>query len=314
MKIILSGGRGYIGQHLARYYLLRGWEVVVLSRTPSTKAAGSYREVWWDGKQRGEWWNEIDGAQIVFNLTGRSVNCRYTQKNRQEIFSSRLDSTQAVADAIRNCVMPPPLWINMSTATIYRHAEDREMDENTGEMGEGFSIEVAKAWEEALDLANTPTTRKVALRCAMVMGSGNGGVFQAFDRLVRLGLGGTIGSGTQYVSWIHQRDLCRIVEEIWGHTELTGCVNACAPNPVTMKEFLQTLRRARQMPVGLPSARWMLEIGACLLGTETELLLKSRRVVPARLQASGFQFVFPHWESAARDIVGGSLKAPPESH
>jgi hypothetical protein len=302
-KLVLPGGNGYLGRFVIGHFQRHGWDVVVLSRR-GFAGDRSARCVPWDGKSIGPWAAELEGAAAVVNLAGRSVNCRYNAANRAEIYASRLDSTRVLGEAIAGCAVPPPVWINSSSATIYRHAEDRPMDEATGEIGEGFSVDVCRKWEQALAEAPTPATRKVATRGALVLGPGPGGVLEVLLRLVRLGLGGAMGNGRQYVSWVQHDDYCRAVEWLIEHPELEGPVNVSAPNPLPNRDFMRILRRVCGVPIGLPAARWMLEIGAFFLRTETELTLKSRRVVPARLLASGFRFCYPEVGAAVREIVG----------
>ncbi len=299
--IVFPGGGGYLGTILAHFFSGQEVPVVVLTRHPQP-SQGLIHSVLWDGETVGEWAAELEGAAAVVNLAGRTVNCRYNARNKQEIYDSRLKSTRAIGEAIARCTNPPRVWINSSSATIYRHAEDRPMDEDTGELGSGFSVDVCQKWEQALVDAPTPETRKVALRTAMVFGAGKGGVFEAFRRIVRLGLGGTLGNGRQFVSWVHECDFCRAVQWIVNQHEFTGAINVAAPNPIPNREFMRIFRRVCGQPVGLPATKWMLEIGAILLQTETELLLKSRRVVPGRLIASGFTFDYPDWEKALQEI------------
>ncbi|MCW5557554.1 MAG: TIGR01777 family oxidoreductase, partial [Verrucomicrobiae bacterium] len=250
---------------------------------------------------------ELEGVDAVINLSGRSVDCRYTDRNRRLILDSRIESTRVLGEAIAACRQPPAVWMNASTATIYRHSFDRPMDEATGEIGatpearDAFSIEVATAWEAALDRAATGAVRKVALRAAMVLGR-EGGVFPVLRRLVRLGLGGRMGTGRQYMSWIHAEDFCRAAAWILDHPGSRGPINLAAPEPVPNAAFMAAMRRHCGLPVGLPAARWMLEAGALVLRTETELILKSRRVVPGRLLAEGFRFRFPTLDSALEDL------------
>ena len=279
-----------------------------------------WRTTIWNGRDLDSWAGEVDGADVVVNLAGRTVNCRYTAAHRREILDSRVLATEAVGHAIAAAAHPPALWINASTATIYRHALDRPMDEATGELGGGepgapstwrFSIDVATAWERAFFAAPAPATRKIALRSAMTMSPDPGGVFDVLLKLVRAGLGGSAGSGRQFVSWIHDRDFVRAVDFLIDRPELDGPVNLCAPEPLPNRDFMGGLRRAWGMRAGLPAAPWMLEIGAVLLRTETELILKSRRVVPGRLLAAGFHFEFPDWPSAARDLVARRRAARP---
>jgi uncharacterized protein (TIGR01777 family) len=272
------------------------------------------RHVRWDGASVDDWTRELDGAAAVVNLAGRSVNCRYNARHRAEILNSRVNATRAIGAAVAQCARPPAVWLNASSATIYRDARDRAMDEATGEVGEGFSVEVCRAWERAFFEAPAPVTRKVAMRLAIVFGPPPGGVFEVFERIVRRGLGGTQGDGGQFVSWLHLEDFCRAVEWLLAHGEVEGPVNLCAPNPLPNREFMRAFREAGGVRIGLPAARWMLEVGAFFMRTETELLLKSRRVVPGRLLAGGFHFHFTHWSTTVRELVatkvsGGDLPA-----
>lgn len=302
-QILIAGGGGFLGRLLTAHFLARGDRVTVLSRHPKADPRPKVRTVAWDGETLDRWVAELDGADALVNLSGRSVNCRYNATNRREILESRLRSTRALGLALQRCVRPPSVWINSSSATIYRHALDRPMDEATGEIGAGFSVDVCRRWESALREAPTPRTRKVALRSTIVFGAGAGGAFAEFYRLVRLGLGGTMGPGTQFVSWIHADDFSRSVEWLMGCEELDGAVNAAAPHPLPNVDFMRELRRAAGKALGVPSPAWCLEFGAFLLRTETELLLKSRRVIPGRLIDSGFTFQYEHWREAARDLV-----------
>lgn len=308
-RIILAGGSGHVGTLLARHFHEHGHNVCVLTRATFSVP---WNVTAWDGQHIGPWLRQLEGADVVINLAGRSVNCRYNRWNRREILDSRVKSTHLIGQAIRELDEPPRVWLNASTATIYRHTLDREMDEETGEIGgreKGapdawrFSIEVATRWEESFFAAETPRTRKVALRSAMVMGQDRGGVFDTLSRLVRFGLGGRAGSGDQYVSWVHQTDFLRAVDFLIEDEALDGVVNIASPNPLPNSEFMAQLRQAWKVRFGLPASGWMLEIGAIFLRTETELILKSRRVVPGRLTRQGFQFAFPRWQQAANDLV-----------
>jgi uncharacterized protein len=308
MKIVMSGGSGQIGTLLARAFVADGHEVVVLSRTPKN---APWRAVRWDGETVGEWAAEIDGADVVVNLAGRSVNCRYNAENRRLIKDSRIQSTLAVGKAIALAARPPRVWLQASTATIYAHRYDAANDEATGVLGGSevgvpdawrFSIDVAKSWEQAANEVNLPQTQRVLLRSAVTMSPDLGGVFDMLSGLVRRGFGGTNGNGRQYVSWIHDRDFVRAVYWLIEHPELSGPVNLAAPNPIPNAEFMRILRAAWGIRFGLPAAKWMLEIGAFFLRTETELILKSRRVVPTRLLQSGFVFQFPTWTEATADL------------
>lgn len=300
--MVIAGGAGYLGRALSAALAARGDRVIILARGSGTSVPGA-EVVQWDGASVGAWATSVDGADAVINLAGRSVNCRYTAANREAIYRSRLRPTAAIGAAIRRAARPPAVWLNASSATIYRDARDREMDELTGEIGSGFSVDVCKRWEAALDAAQTPQTRKVALRSAMVFGPGKSGVLEPFVNIARLGLGGPMAGGGQYVSWIHLEDFIGATLWLLDRGDLSGPVNLTAPNPLPNREFLAALRHALGVPLGLPSARWMLELGAMALGTETELLLKSRRVVPTRLLASGFRFAHPTWREAARALV-----------
>lgn len=308
MKIVIPGGSGQVGTILCRHFHAAGREVVVLSRRPS---AAPWRVVEWDGRTVGPWAGELDGADVVINLAGRSVNCRYTAANRHEILESRVRSTEAVGAAIGRAARPPRVWLQASTATIYAHRHDAPNNERTGVLGGNepgapntwrFSTDVATAWEKALATAERPHTRKVAMRSAMTMSPDRGGVFDVLLGLVRRGLGGRSGDGRQFVSWIHDQDFVRAVEWLVGRDDLDGPVNLAAPGPVPNAEFMRVLREAWGARFGLPAARWMVELGTWFLRTESELVLKSRRVVPGRLTESGFSFQFPAWPEAARDL------------
>jgi uncharacterized protein (TIGR01777 family) len=308
MRIVIPGGGGHLGQLVARSLQQEGHEVVVLSRSPAAMSFG--RTVNWDGASQGAWTQEIDGADVVLNLAGRSVDCRYNASNRREIMDSRILSTRAVGEAIARAERPPRLWLQMSTATIYSHRYDAPNDETCGILGGDepdvpetwrFSIDVAKSWEQAALEAASPHTRLVLLRTAMVMSAEPGGVFSVLLGLVRKALGGRAGDGRQFVSWIHEADFLSALRWLIDH-DFEGPVNLSAPSPLPNAEFMAALRKASNTTVGLPASRWMLGIGAFFMRTETELILKSRRVVPGRLLASGFQFQFPTWPDAAADL------------
>lgn len=313
MRVVLPGGSGQVGGVLARAFKAKGHEVVVLGRR-----AVAPGEVLWNGRDDGPWMTELDGADVVVNLAGRSVDCRYTRANLDEMMRSRVDSTRAVGRAIERAARPPRVWLQMSTATIYAHRFDAPNDEASGRIGGGepdapaywgFSVEIAKAWEQAQRETETSATRKVALRTAMVMSPDRGGIFDVLLGLARRGLGGPVGGGRQYVSWIHHRDFVRAVEWLIARDDFEGPVNLAAPNPLPQRDFMAALRRAAGVPIGLPATRWMAAIGAFVLRTDTELLLKSRRVVPGRLQEAGFRFDFPEWPSAAAELVAAAREA-----
>lgn len=324
MKIVIPGGSGQVGKILARGLGAAGHEVVVLSRASGRVGAPvvsgtlpcSYpegRAVLWDGRTLGSWAGEFEGADVVINLAGRNVNCRYTAARRREILDSRVESTRVIGEAIARAGRPPRVWLQASTATIYAHRYDAPNDDVTGVIGGNepgapetwkFSIDVATAWERVANEAVTPRTRKVLMRSAMTMSPDRGGVFDVLLGLVRRGLGGKSGDGRQYMSWIHERDFVRAVLFLIEREDLAGAVNLAAPGPLPNAEFMRVLREAWGIRVGLPATRWMLEVGTFLMRTESELVLKSRRVVPRRLVEAGFRFEFGGWGEAARELVG----------
>jgi len=305
-RIILAGGSGFLGGVLAKYFCALGWEVIVLTRRARVRSDG-VKEVAWDGKALGNWEDFLEGAEVVVNLNGKSVDCRYTKANRQAILASRVDSTRVLGEAIAQCKNPPRAWLNSSSATLYKHTFDTPNDES-GETGatrvakDEFSIEVIRQWERAFDEAQTPHTRKVALRTAMVLGNARNSVYPVMRRLVKFGLGGRMGSGRQFVSWIHHEDFCRAIDWLITHEEISGVVNVCSPNPLPNAEMMRLFRRLCDMPFGLFATEWMLEVGAFLLRTETELIIKSRRVAPGRLLTSGFQFRYPEMRGALEEL------------
>jgi uncharacterized protein (TIGR01777 family) len=304
-RVVLAGGSGFLGNALAKRFLENECEVIVLTRSPRTRSDGA-KEIFWDAKSPGDWTRFIDGAEAAINLAGKSVDCRYHEANRKTIIASRVDSTRILGEAIGKCQLPPRVWLNSSSATLYKHTFTKPMNE-AGETGatpeakDEFSIEVIRQWERALDEAPTPDTRKVALRITLVFG-GDGGVFPVLRRLARFGLGGRMGSGKQFVAWIHIEDFCRAVEWLIAHDELAGPVNFAAPNPLPNRDMMRAIRAACGAPFGLPATEWMLEVGAFFLRTETELLLKSRYVVPGKLTASGFEFQFPELRAALKNL------------
>ena len=310
VKVVMPGGSGHVGHLLARSFARDGHDVVILSRGG---AAVPWRVVAWDGVTMGDWARELHDADVVINLAGRSVNCRYTPARRREILESRLASTRVLGEAIARAPRPPRVWLQSSTATIYAHRYDAPNDEATGILGGSesglpdtwrFSIDVAMAWEREFDRAAPSTpTRKVNMRSAIVMSPERGGPFDVLLGLVRRGLGGTSGDGRQFVSWIHDLDFVRAVNCLIDRADITGVVNLAAPTPLTNAEFMRALRDAWGTSIGLPAPRWLLEIGAIFMRTETELVLKSRRVVSTRLSDHGFVFTWPAWPDAARDLV-----------
>jgi uncharacterized protein len=309
MKIVIPGGTGQIGAVLCRAFSDRNDEAVVLSRNQAPRSA--CRSVQWDGKTLCGWTQELEGADVVINLAGKSVNCRYGRRNRREIMGSRVDSVRAIHRALQNVKRPPRVWLQAATATIYAHRFDAPNDEVNGVIGGNepnapgtwrFSVDVAKAWESAVNEAGPlPKTHIVILHSAMTMSPDHGGIFAHLLGLARCGLGGRAGDGRQFVSWIHEYDFVRAVRFLI-ENEISGIVNVCSPNPLPNSEFMRELRCAWGTRIGIPASKWMLEIGAFLMRTETELILKSRRVVPAELLQHGFQFQFPHWRDAANEL------------
>lgn len=307
LKIVIAGGSGHLGTILARAFHDGGQRVTVLGRDPR-RAPAPFVE--WDGRTQGKWMDEIDGADVVINLAGRSVHCRYDAKRREEILWSRVESTRAIGAAIASAARPPRLWLQASTATIYAHRYDAPNDELTGILGGSepdapeswrFSVDVAKAWEKAVDDADTRLTRTVKLRTAMVMSTVHGGPFDVLLRQVRRGFG-RFGDGRQYMSWIHERDFVRAIEWLIDSEDISGAVNVAAPGPLPNAQFMRVLQNAWRGRVGVPVSGWVLDLGAWLTGTETELVLKSRRVVPRRLLEDGFTFRYPDWPAAAIDL------------
>lgn len=309
MKIVIPGGSGQVGTILARAFEKDGHEVVILSRSMENAQP---KTVQWDAKTLGDWTEEFENADVVINLAGRIVNCRYNAENRRQIMDSRVNSTRVVGEAIKQARNPPKLWLQASTATIYAHRFDEPNDEVTGIIGGdepnspdtwNFSIDVAKTWERTANEFDLPNTRLVLMRSAMTMSPDKDGIFDVMLSLVRKGLGGTAGDGRQFISWIHYKDFINAVYFLIENENLDGAVNISSPNPLPNKEFMRIFRDTWGTKIGLPATKLMLEIGAFFMRTETELILKSRRVVPTRLLDAGFEFEFPKWEDAAEDLV-----------
>ena len=312
MKIVIPGGSGQVGAVLERAFCADGHDVVILTRQSNRASCKGSRLVGWDGKTPGPWVKELDGADVVINLAGYTVNCRYHQRNRERIMNSRVDSTRVVGEAIRSASRPTAVWLQASTATIYAHTFGPANDEASGVIGgheKGvpetwkFSIDVAQAWERTFDEVEVPHTRKVKLRSAMVMSPDRGGIFDVLLGLVRWGLGGRSGDGRQFVSWVHYEDFVRAIKFLIARSDLVGVINIASPNPLSNADFMRAIRWACGKRFGLPATRWMLAIGAMLMRTETELILKSRRVIPTRLVDAGFAFNHPDWREAVRDLV-----------
>lgn len=291
-KIVIAGGTGFVGQYLSQKFRALGQQVIIIGRQRTDV-------LWSDRRGIAE---ALENADLLINLAGKSVNCRYNEKNKAEIFSSRIATTKILGEIISAANKPPKLWLNSSTATIYRHAEDRPMTESSGDIGTGFSVDVATLWEKTFFDFKLPQTRQVALRMAIVLGA-DGGVIHPFKNLVRFGLGGIQGNGRQYFSWIHMEDLFQIILFLQSHDDISGVINCAAPHPITNKTFMETFRQIMHRKIGLPSPKWLLEIGAALIGTETELLLKSRWVLPERLENNGYTFKYPTISAALQDIL-----------
>ena len=300
-KIILAGGNGYLGSVLADYYRDLADDIVILSRRAKT-VDGNICTLLWDGRTEGEWVKALEGADMLINLCGKNVNCRYTEANREEIIASRIVPTTLLGKVIAEMETPPKLWINITSATIYRHAEDRPQDEETGDIGYGFSIDVCKQWEKTFFETITPNTRKIALRMGIVLGISDS-AFPRLLNLVKFGLGGKQGDGQQYMSWVHEQDAARVTQWLLDHPGMNGVINCTAPVPLKNTEFMAAIRQAYGVPFGLPAPAWLLTIGAAIIGTETELILKSRWVIPKRLTDSGYKFLFSNAEHAIKDLL-----------
>ncbi|MEO0445034.1 MAG: TIGR01777 family oxidoreductase [Verrucomicrobiota bacterium] len=311
-SIVIPGGSGFLGRTLTSWFAHQGARVIILSRHPQDIPGATV--VPWDAQSLGPWANELEGVLAVINLAGRSVNCRYTTSNRQLMMDSRTKSTAILGEAISACQDPPQVWLNSSTATIYRHREDAPNTEAAGLYGpvaeakDKYSVEVAHAWEEAFEEAFAtrplPQTRGILLRTAIVLGAEPGGAYHTLRRLSLIGLGGTMGHGRQYVSWMHALDFCRAISWLIETDSAEGIYNLAAPHPAPNREMMKQLRHSLHVSAGLPAPRWMLEVGAFALRTETELIVKSRRVIPERLQQEGFTFTFPSLDHAFSDLAG----------
>ena len=312
-KIIIAGGTGFMGQEMIKYFGKEN-RIIILTRKIENTSNNRNRYnslanddlqnvqfIKWDGKTTGEWVKELENADLIINLAGRTVNCRYNEKNKKEIFDSRTNSVKAIGEAIRQCSSPPKLWINASSATIYRHAADKPQDEYSKEFHDGFSVQVCKLWEKTFFEQITLQTRKVALRMAITLGPG--GVLIPYFNLLKFGLGGKQGSGKQMYSWVHIEDTCRMIEWITDNNTIEGVYNCSSPTPVTNKGFMQTLRKVTGVKFGLPAFDWMLRIGAMIIGTSTELILKSRWVLPTKILETGFRFKYPLLKDALTDII-----------
>ncbi|TLX24374.1 TIGR01777 family protein [Chryseobacterium indologenes] len=292
MKIIIAGGTGFLGENLKKYFTEKGNRVYILTRKPRRE-----NEIYWNAKTVGEWQNILENADVLINLTGKSVDCRYNEKNKQEIYSSRIESTKVLQKAIDSCSQKPKIWMNASSATIYVHSEKHLNTEENGMIGDDFSMNICKSWEKEFFTTKNEEVRKVALRTSIVLGN-NGGAFPKLKMITKLGLGGKQGRGNQMVSWIHIDDFCRAVEWVISHQDLTGAINVTAPDPISNEAMMRKLRKQVNAPIALNTPVWQLEIASVLMGTETELLLKSRNVFPGKLLESGFQFSYETFDIA----------------
>ncbi|MET3028277.1 TIGR01777 family oxidoreductase [Flavobacterium sp. UW10123] len=299
-KLIIAAGTGFLGQVLVNHFKDKFGEIIILTRGKS-QTIGGIKYVNWNAKTFSGWEKELENATVLINLAGKSVDCRYTKKNKREILWSRIDSTKILNKAVLNCKNPPKHWLNSSTSTIYRFSLDKQMDEVDGEIGNDFSINVALSWEKAFFKTETPKTIKTALRTSIVLGK-NGGAFIPLKNLVKIGFGGKQGSGNQFVSWIHEDDFADAVDFII-QKEITGVINVVSPEPIQNAYFMHKLRKAVGFPFGIPMNKFFLEIGSFFIRTETELVLKSRNVIPKRLLENGFRFKFNDINNAFKDLL-----------
>lgn len=309
-KFVIAGGSGFLGVSLARRLAEHGASVVILSRGAPRKD-GPWRHASWDGRTVGPWRQELDGADGLVNLAGRSVDCIKTPDHCDEILRSRVEATRALGEAIRSIGSPPPVWVQMSTAHIYGDPPKLRCTEDSA-LGYGLAPFVGRAWEEAFQNAVLPTQRPVVLRTSFVLGRNHGSGGGALDTLAclaRVGLGGKVGSGEQGMSWIHETDMNRLFERGLTNSEMRGVYVASSPLPVSQVEFMRELRRAVGMPLGLPASEWMVRIGArLLLHSDPELALYGRNVVSKRLEEEGFAFEFPRLRDALQDLVDRSRR------
>jgi uncharacterized protein (TIGR01777 family) len=300
-KVILAGGSGFVGQSLAPLLLSRGYEVVVLTRAPPSIKRDGVLSVHWDGKNLGDWARVLDGATALVNLTGRSINCRHTPENRRQIVESRVDSVHVLGAALARAKQPPPVFVQAAGIGIYGDAGDRWCDESAPH-GDDFVTEVCEKWEGAFDQVNAPQTRKVLLRLGVALGA-EGGFLQVLAKLTRCFLGGQIGNGRQFVSWIHMADLCRIFLTSIERPEIEGLYNATSPNPVTNAEFMRELRRTLHRPWSPPVPKFAARLGAWLMGTAPSLAFASQRGIPKHLLAQDFRFDFPELRLALTNLL-----------
>jgi uncharacterized protein (TIGR01777 family) len=298
-RIVIAGGSGFIGTALAKELIARNYEVVVLARSPSERSDGIHEEEW-DGEHLGEWIKFLDGARAVINLTGKNINCPHTPENLRELTASRVNSVNAIAAAILHVKTPPPVWVQAGAVGFYGAAKSNLCDENSP-AGNDPLAEICERWEAAFALAKTPTTRKVLLRIGFVLGR-VGGALPVLAKLAKCFLGGSVGSGEQFISWIHLADLTRMFVEAIECEELSGAFNAVAPKSVTNKEFMRELRRALHRPWSPPAPEFAVRLGARLMGSEPSLALDGQRCAPKGFLAAGFEFQFSELRPALEDI------------
>ncbi|WP_026905587.1 TIGR01777 family oxidoreductase [Paucisalibacillus globulus] len=291
-KVILAGGTGFIGKYFENRFNKLGYTVLIISR--------QREHITWDDKQGII--VALEDAEMVINLAGKSINCRYNEKNKQAIIDSRITTTKILGECILACKHPPKVWMNSSTVTIYRDADDRPMRETDGEIGTGFSVDVASKWEEEFNKFDLPNTRKIALRIAIVLGK-EGGAFTPYRNLVKFGLGGKQSNGKQKISWIHIEDLFRIVHFLQNRPDLEGTFICSSTNPISNEEFMRSIRKCMGKKIGIPASKWMIELGAFVIRTESELVLKSRWVLPERLNQADFDFIYKELDSTLKDII-----------
>jgi uncharacterized protein (TIGR01777 family) len=299
-KLIIAAGTGFLGQVLLHHFKDKFEEIVILTRGKS-KIADTIKYVNWDARNFSGWENELENATILINLAGKSVDCRYTTANKAAIYSSRIDSTNILNQAVLNCKKPPKHWLNSSTSTIYRHSLDQQMDETEGEIGNDFSMNIAKSWEKAFFETQTPQTLKTALRTSIVLGK-KGGAFLPIKTLAKIGFGGKQGQGNQFISWIHEKDFARAVGFII-QKEMIGVVNVVATKPIRNTDFMKKLQNEIGISFGIPIPKLLLEIGGFFIRTQPELVLKSRNVIPRRLEENGFEFEFDTLEKTFKNLL-----------
>lgn len=295
--IIIAGGTGFLGQVLENYFLNKEYQIKILTRTPKKE-----NHIFWDAKNLGTWTKSLENIETIINLTGKSVDCRYTENNKKLIYESRIDSTNIIGKAINLCKTPPKIWINSSTATIYKHSLEKEMDEENGEIGNDFSMNIAKSWEKAFNIIQNPKTRKIVIRTSIVLGK-KGGAIIPLKKLTKFGLGGKQGSGNQKVSWIHELDFARAIHFLINSEKLSGNFNLSVPKPTNNKTLMKSFRKALGIPFGLNHPVWLLQLGSKIIRTETELILKSRNAIPNRLLTNNFNFIHNNIEIAIKDLL-----------